>query len=144
MINFKWILAILPVVLCANVSEGHDFAQVTSEYDGMGLSVVEEVPQFPGGESALMKFIDENKKYPARAFEKGIEGRVIVQFVVTSTGKVGEAKVCRGVDIDLDEEALRVVGLLPDFVPGKMNGKAVNIWYTLPVIFKLPEMPVKE
>ena len=69
--------------------------------------------------------------------ENNIQGRVVVQFDVTKTGKVGEVKVVRSVDRDLDKEAIRVCKSLPDFIPGRMNGQAVNVWYTLPVQFKL-------
>ncbi|WP_289858914.1 energy transducer TonB [uncultured Muribaculum sp.] len=101
------------------------------------FSAVEQMPQFPGGESALMQYISKNIKYPPVAMENGIQGRVVVQFVVTKTGKIGEVKIARGKDPDLDKEAMRVVKSLPDFIPGKMNGQAVNVWYTLPVTFKL-------
>ncbi len=101
------------------------------------FTAVEQMPQFPGGESALMQYISKNIKYPPVAMENGIQGRVVVQFVVTKTGKIGEVKIARGKDPDLDKEAMRVVKSLPDFIPGKMNGQAVNVWYTLPVTFKL-------
>ena len=95
------------------------------------------VPQFPGGDAELMKFLSKNIKYPTMAMENNIQGRVVVQFVVTKTGAIGEVKVIRSVDRDLDREAIRVCKSLPNFIPGKMNGQAVNVWYTLPVNFKL-------
>lgn len=101
------------------------------------FTAVEQMPQFPGGDAELMKHIQKNLKYPPVAMENNIQGRVVVQFVVTKTGKVGEVKVVRGKDPDLDKEAVRVVKTLPDFIPGKMNGQAVNVWYTLPITFKL-------
>lgn len=101
------------------------------------FNAVEQMPQFPGGDAELMKHIQKNLKYPPVAMENNIQGRVVVQFVVTKTGKVGEVKVVRGKDPDLDKEAVRVVKTLPDFIPGKMNGQAVNVWYTLPITFKL-------
>ena len=100
------------------------------------FNAVEQMPQFPGGDAELMKHI-QKLKYPPVAMENNIQGRVVVQFVVTKTGKVGEVKVVRGKDPDLDKEAVRVVKTLPDFIPGKMNGQAVNVWYTLPITFKL-------
>jgi TonB family protein len=100
-------------------------------------TAVEQMPQFPGGEAELMKYISNNIKYPTMAMENNIQGRVVVQFVVTSTGKIGEVKVVRSKDPDLDKEAVRVVKSLPNFIPGKMNGQAVNVWYTLPITFKL-------
>lgn len=101
------------------------------------FTAVEQMPQFPGGEAELMKYIQKNLKYPPVAMENNIQGRVVVQFVVTKTGKIGEVKVARGRDPDLDKEAVRVVKSLPDFIPGKMNGQSVNVWYTLPITFKL-------
>lgn len=97
------------------------------------FTAVEQMPQFPGGEAELMKYIQKNLKYPPVAMENNIQGRVVVQFVVTKTGKIGEVKVARGRDPDLDKEAVRVVKSLPDFIPGKMNGQSVNVWYTLPL-----------
>lgn len=105
--------------------------------DNRVFDVVEQKPQFPGGEAALLKYVSEHIRYPAMAQENNIQGRVVVQFVVTKTGAVGEVKVVRGKDPDLDKEAVRVVKSLPKFVPGKMNGHAVNVWYTLPIQFKL-------
>ena len=105
--------------------------------DNKVFDIVEQKPQFPGGEAALLKYIAEHLRYPARAQENGIQGRVVVQFVVTKTGSIGEVKVVRSKDPDLDKEAVRVVKTLPNFVPGKMNGHSVNVWYTLPITFKL-------
>ena len=105
--------------------------------DNKVFDVVEQKPQFPGGEAALLKYVAEHIRYPAMAQENNIQGRVVVQFVVTKTGAVGEVKVVRGKDPDLDKEAVRVVKSLPKFVPGKMTGHAVNVWYTLPIQFKL-------
>jgi protein TonB len=98
---------------------------------------VEQMPQFPGGEGELLKWISSHIKYPTMAMENNIQGRVVVRFVVTQDGSVGEVKVVRSKDPDLDREAVRVVKSLPKFIPGKMNGHAVNVWYTLPVNFKL-------
>ncbi|MCM1137370.1 MAG: energy transducer TonB [Duncaniella sp.] len=105
--------------------------------DNQVFTVVEQKPQFPGGEAALLKWVNDHIRYPAMAQENNIQGRVVIQFVVTKTGEVGEVKVARGKDPDLDKEAVRVVKSLPKFVPGKMNGHAVNVWYTLPIQFKL-------
>ena len=105
--------------------------------DNKVFTAVEQMPQFPGGEAALMKYISDHLKYPPVAMENNIQGRVVIQFVVTKTGKIGEVKVARSKDPDLDKEAVRVVKTLPDFIPGKMNGQSVNVWYTLPITFKL-------
>lgn len=101
------------------------------------FTAVEQMPQFPGGDAALMKYLSNNINYPQIAMENGVQGRVIVQFVVTKNGTVGEVKVIRSVDRDLDKEAVRLCKSLPKFIPGKMNGQAVNVWYTLPITFRL-------
>ena len=98
---------------------------------------VEQMPQFPGGEQALMKYLSSHINYPPMAAENNVQGKVIVQFVVDKTGKVGEVKVVRSVDKDLDKEAVRVCKSLPKFTPGRQNGQPVSVWYTLPVQFKL-------
>lgn len=98
---------------------------------------VEQMPTFPGGPAALMKYLSSHIQYPTMAQENNVQGKVVVQFVVTKTGEVGEVKVVRSVDKDLDREAVRVCKTLPKFVPGRQNGQAVAVWYTLPVQFKL-------
>ena len=99
----------------------------------------EQQPYFPGGETALLKYLQENVKYPAKAVKDSIQGRVVVQFLIDQAGCVGEVKVLRSVRVDLDAEAVRVVKTLPKFVPGRMYGKAISAWYTLPVTFKLQD-----
>lgn len=101
------------------------------------FDVVEEQPSFPGGAGALMQWLRDNIKYPVIAAENGIEGRVIVQFVVSKTGAISDVRVARSVDPSLDKEAVRVVSSMPNWTPGKQNGSAVNVRYTLPVTFKL-------
>ena len=101
------------------------------------FTAVEQMPQFPGGEAELLKYIASHIKYPTMAAENNIQGRVVVKFVVGKDGRVGEVVVVRGKDPDLDKEAVRVVKTLPNFIPGKMNGQAVSVWYTLPINFKL-------
>ena len=101
------------------------------------FDVVEEQPSFPGGAGALMQWLRDNINYPVIATENGIEGRVIVQFVVSKTGAISDVRVARSVDPSLDKEAVRVVSSMPNWTPGKQNGSAVNVRYTLPVTFKL-------
>ena len=98
---------------------------------------VEQPPTFPGGDAALMKYLSSHLQYPTMAQENNIQGKVIVQFVVEKDGHVGDVKVVRSVDKDLDREAIRVCKSLPKFTPGRQNGQAVGVWYTLPVNFKL-------
>lgn len=100
-------------------------------------TTVEKKPQFPGGEAALMKYVGENIRYPENAFKNKVQGRVIVQFVVQKDGKVGEVKILRGTDEELNNEAVRVIKSLPAFTPGEMDGKPVSVWYTFPVMFKI-------
>jgi TonB family protein len=99
--------------------------------------VVEEMPMFPGGDSALLAYIVNNTKYPESAKLKGIEGRVIVRFCVTKEGSVDRISVLKGVNPELDAESVRVVGLLSSFKPGKQGGKPVNVWYMVPISFTL-------
>ena len=102
---------------------------------------VEQMPRFPGGEVALMRYLQENIKYPPEAAKNDIEGRVIVQFIIEKTGEVGEVKVVRPISEELDAEAVRVVKTLPKFEPGRQDGEAVSVWYTLPISFKLQSKP---
>ena len=101
------------------------------------FQVVEEMPEFPGGQAECMKWLGKNMKYPQISQENGVQGRVIVQFVVNSDGSIVDAQVVRGVDPYLDKEALRVIGLMPKWKPGKQRGKAVRVKFTLPVMFRL-------
>lgn len=103
------------------------------------FTTVEQMPQFPGGEAELLKYVATHIKYPTMAAENNIQGRVVVKFVVKKDGNVGDVVVLRGKDPDLDREAVRVVKTLPKFIPGKMNGQAVSVWYTLPINFKLQQ-----
>lgn len=97
----------------------------------------EQTPIFPGGEFELLDFISKHLKYPVVAQENGIQGRVICRCIISKTGKVKKPKVMRSLEPACDKEALRVLKTLPRFIPGKLKGKNVNVWYTLPVNFKL-------
>jgi len=99
--------------------------------------IKEEMPEFPGGETAMKQFLAENLKYPALASEKGIKGEVYVTFIITKSGKVTDAKITRSIDPVLDKEALRIVNSFPDWKPGKNRGVAVDVLYTVPVSFDL-------
>lgn len=105
--------------------------------------VVEIMPEFIGGSEKMLEFINENLQYPENVADYGYGSsfRVIVQFVVGRDGSVSKAKVIRGKDPVLDAEALRVVSMFPKFKPGSMNGKAVNVFFTLPIVFKFPDAP---
>ena len=101
------------------------------------FQVVEENPEFPGGMKECMKFLSNNIKYPQISQVNGVQGRVIVQFVVNADGTIVDPVVVRGVDPYLDKEALRVIKLMPKWKPGKQRGKAVRVRYTQPVLFRL-------
>ena len=101
------------------------------------FEVVEHMPEFPGGQAALFKYLSDNIKYPTIAQENGTQGRVTVQFVVNADGGIVDAKVIRGVDPYLDKEALRVINSMPKWKPGMQRGKAVRVKYTVPVMFRL-------
>ena len=101
------------------------------------FDVVEQMPQFPGGPNALFEYLSKNIKYPVVAEENGIQGRVIVTFVVERDGSITDVKVVKSVDPSLDKEAQRVVKSMPKWIPGKQNGSPVRVKYTVPVTFKL-------
>lgn len=98
---------------------------------------VEQQAEFPGGQAALMKWLSQNVRYPETAQQNDVQGRVIVKFVVEKDGSIGTATILKGVDKDLDREALRVVKKMPRWQPGKNNGVAVRSYFNLPVVFKL-------
>ena len=99
--------------------------------------VVEQMPEFPGGDRALMDFVKDNIQYPAEAKEKGIKGLLYVNFIVEPDGSLSNIKVLKGVGSGCDEEAIRIVESMPKFKPGMQNGEAVRVSYTIPVIFRL-------
>ncbi len=101
------------------------------------FDVVEEMPSFPGGNGALMQYLSSNVKYPVVAQENGVQGRVIIAFVVERDGSITDVKVARSVDPSLDREAQRVVKSMPKWKPGKQNGQTVRVKYTVPVVFRL-------
>lgn len=100
-------------------------------------TMVEQMPQFPGGPTELLRYIAKNLKYPVIAQENGIQGKVILRFVVSAQGFVEEVKVLRSLDPYCDKEAIRVVKSLPQWIPGKQNGRNVPVYYTCPIVFKL-------
>jgi len=107
------------------------------EEEGQIFFIVEDMPEFPGGDLALRKYIANAINYPVIAQENGIQGKVYVQFVVDKDGSVSDARIARGVDPSLDKEALRVVNALPKWKPGKQRGKPVRVSYTVPINFVL-------
>ena len=105
--------------------------------EGTVHNIVEVMPMFPGGDAAFLTYLSKNLRYPPRAEEMGIKGRVTCQFVVECDGSISDVKVVRGVDPDLDREAVRVLKAMPKWVPGKQEGKSVRVRYTCPINFTL-------
>jgi TonB family protein len=99
------------------------------------FTIVEEMPEFPGGEEALMGYLDSNVSYPTEAINKGIEGTVYVTFVVDKSGEIRNAEILRGIGTECDEDALRVIHLMPNWQPGRHQRMNVNVQYTLPIKF---------
>ena len=107
------------------------------EEESKVFDVVEQMPSFPGGPSALMEYLHDHVKYPVVAQENGVQGRVVVSFIVEKDGSITDVRVVRSVDPSLDREAQRVVSSMPRWTPGKQNGSAVRVKYNVPVMFKL-------
>lgn len=119
----------------SSVTDENENTSESSVVDNKLYSVVEQMPNFPGGEEALMKFINEHIKYPQSALEQGTQGTIMLRFVVTGTGDIGEVQILKGLDPDCNNEAIRVVKSLPKFNPGMQQGRPVSVWYTTPVRF---------
>lgn len=109
------------------------------EVENKVFDIVENMPEFPGGMSALNKYLRENVRYPVVAQENGVHGRVTISFVVEKDGSVSDVRVAQSVDPSLDKEALRVVKSMPRWIPGKQNGAAVRVKYMVPVTFRLQQ-----
>jgi TonB family protein len=133
----KTIQLIVPVILALFASFQNVQAQNEEAQSDQVFMMVEEMPQFPGGEKVLREYISGAIRYPKEAQENGIQGRVYVTFVIDTLGSVVDAKIARGVDPSLDKEALRVVSELPQWQPGKQRGKLVKVAYTVPISFAL-------
>ena len=147
-------LAVVPVIALALLAFANPTTETADElvvvaYNQPEVSQevyesVEQMPEFPGGMEAMMKFLQMNIQYPANAAKNNVEGRVVLQFVIEKDGQIGDIKIARSVDPELDAEALRVVKSMPNFIPGRHNGKAVAVWYTIPISFKLQGEPQKQ
>jgi protein TonB len=114
-----------------------DTTTKSTDIAGKVFVVVEQMPAFPGGDKKLFKFLKKNIKYPKEARRKEIEGRVYISFVIDEQGMVQDVRVIKGVSPELDEEAVRVVKLMPKWTPGSQKGKPIKVQYTLPIIFHL-------
>ena len=135
------ILAFSAFTCCIQfVNAQTDTVPTQIEEEEAGCILVEKMPEFPGGQAALFKFLSENVKYPKEAVKKGIQGRVICQFVVEKDGSISNVEVVRsGGHHLLDQEAVRVISIMPKWKPGTLRGKPVRVKYTVPVNFRLPE-----
>ena len=130
----KLILMSLMAVFCLSTVSAQK--TVVSKKNQKVFDVVEQMPEFPGGMEALFKYMAENMKYPEDAKKQQVEGRVLVQFIVETDGSVSNTEVLMRVFPSLDAEAVRVISGMPKWIPGKQNGKAVRVKYTIPVSFR--------
>lgn len=110
---------------------------IKKEESNAPLTIVEQMPAFPGGNAALMQYLAKNVKYPMIAIETGVSGRVVISFVVERDGSISNVKVMKSVDASLDNEAMRVVSGMPKWIPGRQNGNTVRVKYQVPVSFRL-------
>ena len=127
-------LSVLAIMLMVNTTA---MAQNKKDASEKAYEKVEVMPEYPGGEQAMMKFVASNVKYPQAAIDKNISGRVLVGFVIEKDGSITDVKVVKGIGGGCDEEAVRVVKSMPKWKPGKEKGKAVRVSYMLPITFKL-------
>ena len=136
MIMKKIALMLLVALLSSTAVMAQKTVIKTNQSKEPVFDVVEVMPQFPGGQDSLMSFLMHTVKYPKEAMEKGVQGRVVVQFVIEKDGQVSSPEVLKSVPA-LDKEALRVVQSMPKWAPGKQRGKEVRVKFTLPVTFRL-------
>ncbi len=134
-LSFVFVFAML---LSFAQTQNSTFGTGRGQMDSVGIySSVEEMPQFPEGDAALMRFLQANIQYPKMERDSGIRGNVIVRFVIMENGKVDNVKILKGVSFGIDSEAVRVVKMLPKFIPGRQEGKPVKVYFNLPLIFRL-------
>lgn len=146
-----YFLLILILCLSCKMNKKTDFRDENMKHDsihyidiGIGdgqegdvFEIVEEMPEFPGGQNELNKFIDKNLHYPEIAYKKGLQGNVIVQIIIDKDGSVIKPKIIRSLEPSLDNEALRIIGLMPKWKPGKQREKVLKVRYTFPIQFKI-------
>jgi len=120
-----------------DIADLQDHKVVVEDQKPQIFNHVEVMPEFPGGNNALLKWLADNINYPTIAQEQGIQGRVSLRFVVKPDGSVGDVEVVKGLDPSCDKEAMRVVNKMPKWIPGKQNGNPVYVYYSLPVVFRL-------
>ena len=139
-------ISLLTLILCVLISfgqEGVHLIEIPKEENEVAidsnkiLTFVQDPASFPAGVEAMMAFISKNITYPESAKEKGVQGRVFVQFVINKNGSICDIKVMKGVSAELNNEAISVIKKMPNWIPGKNNGEAVRSRATLPIYFKL-------
>jgi protein TonB len=133
------IIMVIPVILLTLTLFSLNVSGQKSETDMKdgAYQKVDVMPVFPGGDIALLKFIGDSTHYPKEAKVMGIQGKVITRFMVRADGTVSDVTILKGVNPALDQESIRVVSMLPKFTPGMLNGKAVNVWFMVPITFSL-------
>lgn len=135
LVSMKWVLVISFATALFAFSNS---VKAQAQYNGEEVFVaVEVMPSLPGGDKAVQEALYKKLRYPVDALERGVEGKVFVKFIITKDGSIDNVTVARSVDPDLDAEAVRVVKLLPKFTPGKQNGNAVNVFYSVPISFQI-------
>ena len=128
-----------------NTKRNHDRLPVKEEERSQEVCTIpEQMPVFPGGESALLAYVAQHLKYPKQAIRGRVQGIVQLRFVVLENGRIGQVQTIKSLESHCDAEAKRVVKSLPRFIPGRQGGKAVRVWYTLPIRFMIPEKTTKE
>lgn len=132
--RFFRILCLLVLIIFAGAG---DLVFGQEQNNDKPFSMVEQMPQPPGGPSALMKFIEAHIQYPQAAIDSAIQGRVVVRFVVNEDGTTSDFEIAKGLGGGCSQEALRVLKLMPKWKPGMQNGRSVKVWYTIPVSFML-------
>ena len=127
-----------------NKSEQERLPVKEEERSSEVCTIPEQLPVFPGGESALLAYVAQHLKYPEQAIRDSVQGVVQLRFVVLENGRIGDVQIIKSLEPHCDAEAKRVVKSLPRFIPGKQGGKAVRVWYTLPIRFMIPEKTTEE
>jgi TonB family protein len=136
--KYKWIFSLL--VMQATISHAQQDQNIPPPEPNKNVyTYVEQMPEFPGGQGELMKFLQQNLRYPSDARTAGIEGRVVAQFIVDEKGGISDITILHGVSPSCDSEVVRVISAMPGWNPGKQNGTAVKVYFRLPVTFKLNE-----
>jgi periplasmic protein TonB len=137
---FMTLIACFLMISCSNqkkIAKSPGDQVISNPNQEQVFTQPDKMPEFPGGVFALRNFVDYNIRYPVEAEKSKIQGKVVVGFVVSKTGKVTNVKIIRGIDFFLDVEAMRVVHLLPDFIPGREKGKDVAVAFSIPINFTL-------